>query len=145
MDARQALCARSTRELFGDSGVNITTDGRRLLGACLGTETSVPQYVSNAVAGFVQQVELLSKVAITEPNTAYAAFTHGLAGRWTMSNITELFQPLENTFRKRFLPALTGRKHPSDNEGAVLALPARLGGLGIRNPVRMLLLSMKIC
>ena len=69
------------RELFGDSGVNITIDGRRLLGACLGTETSVHQYVLNAVAGFVQQVELLSKVAITEPHAAFAAFTHGLAGR----------------------------------------------------------------
>ena len=129
------------RELFGDSGVNITTDGRRLLGACLGTETSVHQYVSNAVAGFVQQVELLSKVAITEPHAAFAAFTHGLAGRWTflsrtMGNISELFQPLEDTIRKRFLPALTGRKPPSDDERAVLALPARLGGLGIRNPVQ---------
>ena len=129
------------RELFGDSGVDITTDGRRLLWACLGTETSVHQYVSNAVAGFVQQVELLSKVAITEPHAAFAAFTHVLAGRWTflsrtMGNISELFQPLEDTIRKRFLPALTGRKPPSDDERAVLALPARLGGLGIRNPVQ---------
>ena len=66
------------RELFGDSGVNITTDERRLLGACLSTETSVHQYVSNAVAGFVQQVELLSKVAITEPHAAFAAFTHAV-------------------------------------------------------------------
>ena len=66
------------RELFGDSGVNITADGRRLLGACLSTETSVHQYVSNAVAGFVQQVELLSKVAITEPHAAFAAFTHAV-------------------------------------------------------------------
>ena len=81
------------------------------------------------------------KVAITEPHAAFAAFTHGLAGRWTflsrtMGNISELFQPLEDTIRKRFLPALTGRKPPSDDERAVLALPARLGGLGIRNPVQ---------
>ena len=119
----------------------ICTDGQRLLGACLGTETLVHQYVSNAVAGFVQQVELLSKVAITEPHAAFAAFTHGLAERWTflshtMGNISELFQPLEDTIRKRFLPALTGQKPPSDDERAVLALPARLGGLRIRNPVQ---------
>ena len=53
-----------------------------------------------------------------------------------MGNISELFQPLEDTIRKRFLPALTGRKPPSDDERAVLALPARLGGLGIRNLVQ---------
>ena len=127
--------------MFGYSGVIITTDRRRLLGACLGTETSVHQYVSNAVAGFVEPVELMSKVAITEPHAAFAAFTNGLAGRWTfllrtMGNVSELFQPLEDTIRKWFLPALTGQKPPSDDERTVLALPAQLGGLGIRNPVQ---------
>ena len=36
--------------------------------------------------------------------------------------------------RSDLLPALTGRPSPSDLELALLALPARLGGLGIRIP-----------
>ena len=52
----------------------------------------------------------------------------------TVPNIGNLLQPVENTLRQRFIPALTGRPAPSDTERELLALPARFGGLGSANP-----------
>ena len=50
-----------------------------------------------------------------------------------MPDIGELFQPLEDAIR---LPALTGRTGFTDQERALLELPARLGGLGITNATK---------
>ena len=45
-----------------------------------------------------------------------------------------LLQPLEDVIRKRFILALTGRMEPGDIERQLLALPAKLGGLGLADP-----------
>ena len=45
-----------------------------------------------------------------------------------------LFQPLENVIREKLIPALVGRR-ASDIERRILALPVRLGDIGLRNPV----------
>ena len=45
-----------------------------------------------------------------------------------------LLQPLEELLRTKFIPSLTGRAAPSDLERELLALPARLGSLGLLNP-----------
>ena len=52
----------------------------------------------------------------------------------TISNISHLFEPLEECIREKFIPAVVGRKI-SDIERRMLALPVRLGGIGIMNPV----------
>ena len=81
----------------------------------------------------------LSSIAVTQPHAAYAAFTHGLASRWTylsrtIPNIEDMMKPLETTIRQHFLPSLTGQNPFNDQYRDLLALPARLGGLGITNP-----------
>ena len=52
----------------------------------------------------------------------------------TIPNIGHLLQPLEELLRTKFIPSLTGCAEPSDLERVLLALPARLGGLGLLNP-----------
>ena len=47
------------------------------------------------------------------------------------------FAPLEKALKKRFLLALTGQSAISLNTRRLLALPSRLGGIGIRDPVTM--------
>ena len=49
-------------------------------------------------------------------------------------DISHLLQPLEDIIRTKFIPALTGRPAPNDDLRALLALPCRLGGLGLVNP-----------
>ena len=69
----------------------------------------------------------------------YTALTHGLQSKWTylcrvIPNIGHLLSPLDEKLRSDLLSALTGRPPPSNLDCALFALPARLGGLGIRIP-----------
>ena len=52
----------------------------------------------------------------------------------TVEGIGDLFRPLEEAIRQRFIPALTGQEIPGDLERELFALPTRLGGLGLSNP-----------
>ena len=84
-------------------------------------------------------IERLSAFAQTQPHAAYAAFTHGLMSKWnylrrTVPNIGDLLKPLEEVIRRKFLTSLTGRNAFNDVTRELLALPIRLGGLGITNP-----------
>ena len=129
-------------ELFAGTGVNITTKGKRHLGAALGPRSFVKSYVEAKVNKWITSIHKLSAIATTQPHAAYAAFTHGLASKWsyflrTIPNIADLLQPLEDAIRCKFIPALTGRDGVSDAESDLLALPARLGGLGLTDPTKM--------
>ena len=87
-------------ESFQHTGIQITTQGSRILGAALGTKPFVEQFVCDKVSEWVNEVKNLSVVAKTHPQAAYAVFTHGLTSRWiflmrTIPDIEALFQPLE--------------------------------------------------
>ena len=55
----------------------------------------------------------------------------------TVPDIDLLLQPLEDCIRSRLIPALTSKAPPNDTGCELLALPARLGGLGIVNPIKL--------
>ena len=57
-----------------------------------------------------------------------------------MPGSPQLFQPLEDTIRKVFIPALI-RREVNDLERDLLSLPARMGGLGITKPTDECLIS----
>ena len=126
--------------LFYGTGVQITTEGRPHLGAAIGTPSYVHQYVSDKVQQWATELEKLADIAKTQPHAAYAAFTHSLSSRWsfitrTIPDISNLLQQLEDTLQQKFIPALTGKSAPSDLERQLLSLPARLGGIGVANPI----------
>ena len=52
----------------------------------------------------------------------------------TVPDIQQNLQPLENTIRSTFIPAVTWRSPPNDSERTHFALPTRLGGLGLADP-----------
>ena len=54
----------------------------------------------------------------------------------TVPNIEDLLKPLEDAIRQLLLPSITGQNALSDDERDLMALPARLGGLGIADPSR---------
>ena len=125
--------------IFNNTGVNITTDGKFHLGGALGTPDFTKSYVLQKVDLWMQELNNLVACALTQPHAAYAAFTHGMTSKWlyvmrTIPNIGHLLQPLEDIIRQKLIPALTGRPPPNDLVRALLALPARLGGMGLLNP-----------
>ena len=127
--------------VFDGTGVNITTFGKKHLGAVLGSVSSKQQFVSQKVDEWVNHLQTLSLFAKTDPHAAYAAFTYGFIHKWkyvqrTVPDIAILFQPIEDCIRNEFIPALVGRA-VSDNERLLFSLPTKLGGLNIPNPVRL--------
>ena len=70
-------------ELFGKTGVKITSQGERHLGAVIKTTTFRDNNVSKKVQKWVADVENLTEIARDEPQAAYIAYTKGLCHRWT--------------------------------------------------------------
>ena len=98
------------------------------------------EYVADKVKKWSEEIRQLATIAKTQPHAAYCAYTHGLSSRWsylsrTIPDIAELLQPLEDTIHQHLIPALTGRPPCSRIERDLMALPVRLGGIGIINPV----------
>ena len=108
------------------------------MGAVVSSERFKDEYVSNKVEKWVQDIEQFSNIAKDEPQSALSSFTRAISHRWTMPCSLQrtmtctghLFQPLENVIREKVIPALVGRR-VSDIERRILALPVRLGGIGL--------------
>ena len=129
----------SAKELFTHAGVNITTDGKRHMGAAVGTRSFVECYVQYKISQWIDNVKRLSDISRTQPHVAYFAFTCGLSCQWSylscmISDIADLFTPLDNVMNTHFIPALTGRDSISDVERRLFALPPHLCGLGLTIP-----------
>ena len=123
-------------ETFNDSEVKITTEGKRHLGAVIGSTSFKNYYSKSLVDEWIMQFKLLSKIAESEPQSAYAAFIGGFRGKLTyfmrtIPSLGELLKPLEDVIRFHFIPAITGGHLCSDNERRLLSLPIRFGGLAI--------------
>ena len=56
---------------------------------------------------------------------------------WETLSSAELLQPLESAIQSQFIPAITGQAPPGKQVRDLLALPVRLGGLGLQNPINM--------
>ena len=95
-------------------------------------------YVERKVSEWKEELECLSEIAMTQPQAMYkyAALTYGLVSKWTYlarttPNIDILLAPLEQVIRPKLLLAIAGQNAISDTLHDLMALPARLGGLGI--------------
>ena len=125
------------QKLFDGTGVQVTAEGKRHLDAALVSCSFTVHYVSEKVELYMWSclVSRLSEIARIHPHAAYAAFIHGLCNKWTyflrtIPRVLELLKPLEEAIALKFIPAIVGMV-VSVEERALLALPIRLGGLGI--------------
>ena len=85
-------------KLFETTNVQITTHGHRHLGAAIGTSSFEEGYIANKIEKWTTEISSFFKLALSQPQAAYAAFVHGLVGRWryvmrTYENTSILFVP----------------------------------------------------
>ena len=130
----------AANEIFAGSGITISMKGNQHLGAALGSRTFVEEFVSKKVATWVTDVKQLAEIAHTQPQAAYAAYIHGLSSRWlfllcTVPDMQNVLQPLEDSIHQFLIPAITVHPPCSKLERELLALPIRLVGMGILNPM----------
>ena len=128
-------------QVFAGSGINVTTNGRPYLGAAIGSEEYMNEFVSSKVEEWSSNISTLSEIATSQPHGAFSALTHGLLSKRThlskvQLSICQLLVNLDNSLRTKLIPALTGRPPPNNLESTLFVLPACLGRLGIRLPSR---------
>ena len=100
---------------FNDSPINITIEGKRHLGAAVGTEQFKNEYMQEKVAKWCNEIESLTEIAKSQPHAAYAAFIHGEQHKFTyflrtIANISPCLQALDDIINNKFIPTLFGRE-----------------------------------
>jgi len=128
----------TARSIFEETAINITTEGQKHLGVALGSRSYLEQYINGKVEEWVGQVTKLAEFALSQPQTCYAAFTFGLKHPWTyfmrtLPDIEDLLDPLEHAIADALIPSITGH-NCTEAERELLALPVRMGGMGLINP-----------
>ena len=107
----------------------------RHLGTVIGNHLYEEKNVNQLVTNINMRLQLLLKIAETEPQSAYVAFVSVFTSKLTyfirtIPDISKLLLPLENTIPQKFIPTIAGGQICSDNE-ILLSLPTRYGGLNI--------------
>ena len=126
------------KSAFDRTDINVTCEGRRHLGAILGSRSYLEEYVGNIVETWVQEILKLSEFAMSQLQAAYAAFSFAIRHKWTyclrtIPDIENLLQPLEEAIQSVLIPTLLNHTI-SNQDRHILELPVCLGGLGIVNP-----------
>ena len=108
----------AARASFKDSQVNITTEGKRHLGAAIGSNSYKKCYVRGKVYELTEQLKILSKIAHIEPQAAYVCFTSGFRHKLTyimrtIPNIAEDLTQFDFVVDNEFIPAITDGIHCS--------------------------------
>ena len=75
---------RDVKELFSDTGIGKTSEGKRHLGAAVGSRFFLESYISEKVKAWTSTILNLSLIAKTQSHAAYCAFVHGVSGLWTL-------------------------------------------------------------
>ena len=128
-------------DIFKDIGITITTEGQKHLGTIIGSPEFKRIFTKNLVDKWVLELQELSKIAKTEPHTAYSNFVFSFKMKWnyylrTIPNLSDHLQPLEDVISNNFVPSLFGSK-VKDLVRRLTALPPKLGGMGITNPIEI--------
>ena len=102
-------------ELFQEEGETISLDGKRHIGAALGTDAFKKEYVSEKVQQWCNDVEQLAMFANDEPQASFSAFSMGVSKRClfiqrTVEDTASVFEPLEHVIGQKFIPAIVGRQ-----------------------------------
>ena len=125
-------------QIFADSPIGITIEGRKHLGTVIGSVEYKKKYLHEKVRTWTAEVEVLGKIAKSGPHAAYTAFTHGLRHKYnyvmrTIPNISDDLKPYD-TIRNTFIKAVFNGYICNDIEMKLLALPIKFWGMGIVMP-----------
>ena len=116
---------------YSTPSINVTTGGKRHLGASLGTDEFTMQHMNEKVSSWLIQLENLNKIAESNPQVAYSAYINSFQHKFTyfmrtIPNISSTLDFLASTF----LPTLFGTMITKTDRD-LYSLPTILGGLGI--------------
>ena len=130
--------AKEAEQIFGKE-VNITTEGKRHLGAVIGSKEYKDEYCRDKVQEWRQDVISLAKITESQPHATYIAVTKAYKSKFTYFMRTiEAFEdytdPIQEVLNEILLPQLFGQEErlPDELRELVTLTPAQ-GGLGVPN------------
>ena len=132
--------AEEARQIFGKE-VNITTEGKRHLGAVIGSKDYQDEYCGDKVQRWRQEIIFLAEIAKSQPHAVYIALTKAYKFKFTYFMRTiEAFEdytdpiPVQEALNEILLPQLFGQEEPlSDELFELVTLTPAQGGLGVPN------------
>ena len=100
--------AEEAKTIFGKK-VNITADGKRHLGAVIGSEKYKKEYCEGVVDNWVKEIKMLCDIADTQPQAAFAAYTKGYQHKFnyflrTIENFEQFLTPVDQLLNEKFIP-----------------------------------------
>ena len=78
MIVRDKAKLASAKSRFTDTGINVTLEAEKHLGAWLGDKSSVHNHLITKVGERVGAISLLSEIAQSQPHAAFSAFINGV-------------------------------------------------------------------
>ena len=128
--------ALEAKNLFGTS-VNITAEGKRHLGAVIGSKSFKDEYCEEKVKKWSEELTYLTKIATSQPHAAYTAFTKGYRSKFTffmrtIQDFEDYLEPIEAILNDQFIPTIFGQEDTLPGYFKnLLSLSPGDGGLGI--------------
>ena len=128
----------AAKETFKGTGINITEEGRKHLGAVIGSEEYKEQYVREKVDEWVACIQKLSNIARTQPHASYICYVKGFSHKYTyfmrtIPRISALLHRLDHAV-DQFMKVLFDNYDFNIVERKLWSLPVRMGGMGISIP-----------
>ena len=115
--------------------------GSRFLGGFIGDDKDGKSFAGKKVEQWVSHIHQLADATKSQPQAAFVSLMKLLQCQWMFlmrifPGHSHLFEPLRDAIRRTFWPCLFGGA-VDDREADLFSLSTRLGGLGIRDPVRL--------
>ena len=104
---------RKAKEIFKDTDVKFTLEGKRHLGACIGSKTFKDSYCEEKVLKWCREMERLYEIAKIHLQAAYSAYIHSYQHKFTyffrtIPNFENYLKPLDDILTYTFIPTLFG-------------------------------------
>ena len=102
----------------------------------IGSESYKEEYCNELVGNWVKEPASLCEIAVTQPQSDYAAYTNGYRSKFTfffrtIENFQQFVAPIDELLSERFIPTLFGSDTPLDEYRRLFTLNPSEGGLYI--------------
>ncbi|KAG1651421.1 putative phosphoenolpyruvate synthase [Nymphon striatum] len=97
--------------------VNITSKGKRHLGAVIGSKAYKKEYCDTMVHDWVNELNVLCNIATTQPQAAYTAYIKGFQSKFTyflrtIDNFDDYISPVDKIIDENFIRTIFGIDTP---------------------------------